>query len=204
MSAAVLRAIPSPDAPESDCVQNLLAAYHRATVEQKIAGRSWYADQREVVRMLAERHALDVSVVAAVVSALSPQTNWAQNIAGAARLIQAWADGASEPPRNSTLYYKNALKAWAILTGDVRPDAAFAKAPKTRAFWRNLSGDETAATVDTWMLRAAGVRDQYKNGLTPAAYRPLADAIETAAAIVGEPTAQFQAIVWVVVRGSAE
>ena len=203
MSAAVLRVIDAVE-PQSDPVQNLLAAYHAASPDQRAAGRSWYADQREIVRVLASKHDVPVSIVAAVVSALSPQTNWAQNIAGAARLLEAYSRGDSAPPRNATLYYKNAEKAWRLVSGELSPDDAFAKAPKTRAFWRNLSGDETAATVDTWMLRAAGVREQYKNGLTPAAYRPLADAIAQAAAVVGEPVAQFQAIVWVVVRGSAD
>lgn len=183
-------------------VQSVLSWYERSTQDQRAEGRAWYADQREIVRLLAQRHGVSAECVAAVVSALSPQTRWSANIAGAARLLAAWSAGETAAPRNATLYYKNAEKAWRILTGEVSADAAFKNGPKTRAFWRNLSGDETAVTVDVWMARALALdTSKFASGIKPNVYRECAEAVAEAARIVGEPPAQFQAIVWVTVRG---
>ncbi|MGE3270916.1 MAG: hypothetical protein AB7P40_19340 [Chloroflexota bacterium] len=103
-----------------------------------------------------------------------------------------------------SLYQKNAHKAWAILNGQRDAAEAFAKAPKTRNFWRNLSGDENAVTVDTHMLKACGADEIARKGLTTGQYGTYADAITAAALVVGETPASFQAIVWIVVRGSGE
>jgi hypothetical protein len=186
----------------NELVSSLLAYYHAASETTKSEGRSWYADQREIVRELAQSYSLSLSVVAAVVSALSPMTKWEQNIAGAVRLIHAWRND-EQIPDNATLFRSNATKAWAILSGDITPADAFKGGPKTRAFWRNLSGDESHATVDTWMIRAAGVHTEWTSTdgkVTQKEYRAIAHAIIAAASAVGETVAQFQAIVWLQIR----
>lgn len=188
-------------------ILRLVAYYQTASEEHRAAGRSWYADQREVIRDIATAHKLPVTIVAAVVSSLSPQCPWERNIAGALRTIRAFESGESEPPRSATVYYSNAIKAWAILHGSISPESAFQNAPKTRAFWRNLSGDESHATVDIWMARAAGLGNTGTaddGRITARQYREVAQAIKDGAQRTGETVAAFQAIVWVTIRGSAD
>jgi hypothetical protein len=177
----------------------LLSWYSRAPEEVKIEGRQWYDTQREIIRELARAHNLPLDTVAACVAALSPMTRWTANVAGAIRLLRAWENGEPAPPRNATLFYKNARKAWRIL-GGANPWEEFLTSPKVLAFWANLTGDENEVTVDTWMLRCAGEENAAKNGCKAALYNRVTYAVRDAAQQVGETPAQFQAIVWVQIR----
>lgn len=180
-------------------VRRLLDWYDGAPEDIKADGRAWYSEQREIIRELSEQHKLTVETVAAVVAALSPMTRWTENVAGSIRMLRAREMGSSQPPRNCTLFYKNACKAWQILDG-ADPHVLFSGSPKVRAFWRNLMGDESEVTVDTWMIRAVGEGDTFANGLKPKPYREIAQAVQDAAHMVGETAAQFQAIVWLQIR----
>lgn len=183
-------------------VESLLSWYQGATIEQQHSGRTWYDDQRTIVREIALAEGVSPVTVAAVVAALSPQCPWQRNIAGAIRLIRAFRNGEDAAPRDCTIYYRNAVKAWRILQG---ADAAevFVTSPKVLPFWRNLCGDENAVTIDTWMLRACGVVE-WRKGARPALVNALTEAVEEAALKCAETPADFQAIVWVTIRGSAE
>jgi hypothetical protein len=186
-------------ATRDERIASLLDWYHRASADIHDEGLHWYDNQRELIRELARAHNLGVACVAAVVAALSPMTRWTENVAGAVRLLRAWENGEPSPPRNATLFYKNAVKAWAILNGD-DPARLFATSPKVYAFWCNLIGDETQVTIDRWMLRAMCEHRDAQNGLKPARYHIFADDVREAAASVGETPAEFQAIVWVQIR----
>lgn len=185
---------------QSDHIAALVRWYDSATEDVRAEGRSWYTDQREICRELAATHSLTVSQVAAVMAALSPMTRWTENVAGTIRMLRAWEhDQPDTPPRNCTLFYKNACKAWQILHGADAADL-FTGSPKVMAFWFNLCGDESEVTVDTWMVRACGEGETFKSGVKPNAYHKIADAIKEAAAMVGETPAQFQTIVWIQIR----
>lgn len=186
-------------------VERLLAIYHSATEDQKHAGRNWYSDAREVVRGLAQQHGIYMSTVAAVFSALSPQTRWHTNVAGAVRILNAFRNGEYEAPSNVTLYYRNAQKAWRILDGSLRAFDAFAPHSKTEAFWHNLIGNENVVTIDTWMVRGMeGKAFNRKRTIHPNMYRDYSEVVVAASHAVGETPAQFQAIVWIALRGSGE
>jgi hypothetical protein len=180
-------------------VAELMSWYHRADEDGKEEGRQWYSVQREVIRALAASHYMPFGKVAAVMAALSPMTRWTENVAGCIRILRAFEQGEDAAPRNCTLIYRNAEKAWAILH-DADPHVLFTKSPKVTAFWLNLCGDEQAVTIDTWMLRAVGEDKLAANGCHVAAYRRIVDAVKDAAESVGEVPAQFQAIVWVQIR----
>jgi hypothetical protein len=177
----------------------LLSWYNSAPEDVKDEGRRWYDNQRELIRELSRTHSLPVDTVAAVVAALSPMTRWPENIAGAIRMLRAFESGAAEPPRNCTLFYKNACKAWGILHGENAWEL-FTHSPKVRSFWRNLVGDEDAVTIDTWMARAVGEDKLAAQGLKPEPYNRIVAAVKDAAQQVAETPAEFQAIVWVQIR----
>jgi hypothetical protein len=186
---------------QSDHIAALIGWYDSSTEDVRAEGRSWYTNQREICRELAATHSRTVSNVAAVMAALSPMTRWTENVAGTIRLLRAVdQDESADPPRNCTLFYKNAQKAWLIARYDIEPETAFAGSPKVAAFWRNLTGDESDVTIDTWMLRAVGEDQLARQGIKPKPYREIAQAVKDAAALVGETPAQFQAIVWIQIR----
>lgn len=154
---------------------------------------------------------------AALIAALSPRTSWRLNLeaasaaARAARRLRAdgifcddddaleaavWhateSHGLSDPRR----------KAARILAGG-RPDAILGGS-KVRAFWRNLSGDERAVTVDVWAARAALGHWLPSPSFSPRTYERIARAYQAAADRIGIPPRELQATIWIDIRGAAD
>jgi S-adenosylmethionine:diacylglycerol 3-amino-3-carboxypropyl transferase len=71
--------------------------------------------------------------------------------------------------------------------------------PKTVAFWRNITGDLDAVTVDVWAARAA-TGDRSRDRVTAKQYQTIAAAYRAAADIVGANPRDVQAAVWVHTR----
>ena len=69
---------------------------------------------------------------------------------------------------------------------------------KTRAFYRAITGDREAVTVDVWAARAA-LGDWIS--LTPKRYGRISAAYKAAARRLGEDPRTVQATVWLVARG---
>lgn len=184
-------------ATSAHVARRILARLDTATGEQEIAGRYWYADARQTVESLATLGGLTNTQVAGIIAALSPQTRWEKNIAGALRLVAA-RRARKRLPRGVTLYPTNARKAWKIATGSSSPENILS-GKKVVPFYRNLCGDESVVTVDTWIWKNSGV----PGTLTEAKNRAIVRAYQVAAKRKGLTPAQAQAIDWVVVRGRA-
>lgn len=167
-----------------------------ATFEQKLAGEYWYADARKYVTDLAQIGGLTTRQVAGIVAALSPQTTWERNLAGAVAVVAA-KRGKRGMPRAS-LYDSNSRKAWKIASGRVQPEDVLG-GPKVIPFYKNLTGDESEVTVDTWIWKGAGMGKT----LTAARHRAIVRAYRVVARRMRLTPAQVQAIDWVVVRGRA-
>jgi hypothetical protein len=75
------------------------------------------------------------------------------------------------------------------------------KGMKTNAFAKAIAGDEQAVVIDVWMLRAVGIEKK-----TPgqAQYNLLVEAVKKTAFDFGMTPRAMQALIWIVVRGSAE
>ena len=80
------------------------------------------------------------------------------------------------------------------------------KGKKTNAFARNLSGDLDAVTIDTWMIKAAGIVREpgKKKGINDTEYNTLALALTKVADANNMPPAVVQAIIWIQIRGKAD
>ncbi len=183
--------------------RRLETLYAQASRETIAEGRAWYprafAEARELAPDAPER-------AAAVIAALSPQTRWRENVAGARALLSC------DPLAVATLalpgYRSNHAKAAAIAHagapfGQGPGDAFGAEAPKVRAFFAAIVGDLASVTLDVWAMRAAYPR---WNGRPPsgAAYRRGVAAYRLAAERCGEHARDFQAIIWLHVRGMRE
>lgn len=172
-------------------VSKLVATYQGAPPDAMQAGTMWYATARGTVQRLSREYGVTRAVAAGVVSALSPRLQWAVNVRAAEVVL------GGDIPRG---VFKTSLsKALRITRGGERPLVVLS-GPKTRAFYRALMGDDSAAVVDVWVLRAV----RWTRKVTAKAYARIARALAAAAAVVGVSVAVLQAVAWVVVRGRAQ
>lgn len=170
---------------------NLLAIYNDATPEEYDTGVAWYADARATIAALANRiPGYSPITFAGVVAALSPRIRWSTNLDAAMRMCRAAANRKGQPKVAGLP--GNRDRAWRIAkTGQFY----HLKGPKVRAFAANLSGDESAVTIDVWMLAAAGVKYANKSNIDD-----ITRTVRSIAIQKGLTAAQVQAIIWTVVR----
>lgn len=171
--------------------RRLVALWHAADHAVRTAGVQWYRTARATARRLARVHSCSLATAAGVIAALSPRLGWTYNVL-AADLVLGHAE------RVPGVFRTSLAKARRIADG-ARPSAVLG-GPKVRAFYRALMGDTSAAVVDVWTARAAGVDPV---GLSPKLYDQVARALRMGADEVGTTTSSLQAVAWVSVRGRA-
>jgi hypothetical protein len=168
---------------------------------------SWYAEARRAAQALAGEYNVPLHRVAGIIAALSPRIQWASNLRGAEAILHRAAYPEVFGPggtleglgRSVPGFPRNVHKAERIAAGEA-PEAVLG-GDKVRAFYRAILGDRDAAVVDVWMIRAVG-EDVHKTFTGPR-YARIAEALRQAAELAGIDVADFQAIVWVHVRGGA-
>ena len=187
----------SPRTNAETVAKRLGRLYAKTTDSERAAGIAWYWRATDTIDALAVEYGHTRETVAAVVAILSPQCPWGRNIIGARLVLETHAIGGDwTDAKSATVYGANVRKAFRYLDGDT----SALRGPKVEAFAANLRGDLDYVTVDVWATRAAVRRDTpgrdrkaIVHGYKLAARR--ADAISAA---------EFQAIIWVHVRGSAD
>ena len=176
-------------------------AYVNVSIKDLRAGIAWYDRAQDT----AQRIHPNALIGAGVLAALSPRTNWKHNKLYAKRVCQYALNGSEYPPACST--FSRLDKAWRI-TQLIDPTAqqilAVLNGPKTCRFFRNITGDERAVTIDVWSKRiATGGRDDSapKPGHD---YDSLEQAYQIAAGRLGISPRDLQAALWCQVRGNSE
>jgi hypothetical protein len=160
----------------------------KATFGQVEQASKWYVDAERIAEQVARNLDTTLDVGASVVSAFSPRERWSVNVA---RAIQFSLGEPVTCLKNNIVMANNALT--------MGFDAL--KGQKTNAFARAIAGNENAVVIDVWMLRALGIE---KKSPTQAQYKVMADAVTTVAAKYGMTPRSMQALIWIVVRGSAQ
>lgn len=168
--------------PSHDEMVSRLCAAHEDAKE----GHDWYWESRRFARQLSREHDVTMAQSAGVIAGMSPNTGWKAN----KTMARAIVSGSGRPG-----FKKNVAKCERILAGE-RPLSVLT-GPKVRAFYRAIMGDETAAVIDIWMLRAAGWP---RDTISPSQYERVASALREAASLHDMGVATFQARVWNVVR----
>jgi len=160
----------------------------RATYGQIEQASKWYMDAERVAAEVARNLDTTLEVGATVVSAFSPRERWTNNVAKAI----SFSLGNHVPGfKNNMLMANNALTmGFKALKG-----------PKTNAFAKAIAGDEQAVVIDVWMLRALGIE---KKSPTQSQYVEIANSVRTVAFEHGMTPRAMQALIWIIVRGSAE
>jgi len=160
----------------------------RATFGQVEQASKWYLDAENVAREVARNLNTTLEVGASVVSAFSPRERWARNVSNAIQY---------------SLYQPVVALGNNIRMADKAQASGFdaLKGLKTNNFAKAIAGNENAVVIDVWMLRALGIE---KKTPTQSQYKLMADAVTAVAIEYGMTPRSMQALIWIVVRGSAE
>jgi hypothetical protein len=158
-----------------------------ATLGQVEEASIWYRDAEEVAEEVARNLDATLEVGASVVSAFSPRERWASNISKAVAF--SLGHEVKGLPNNLRM---------AQVSLDLGFDAL--KGPKTNAFARAIAGDSDAVVIDIWMCRAANLGT---DSPSQSQYVELSRAVRKVAGEFGLTPRTTQALIWVIVRGSA-
>jgi hypothetical protein len=160
----------------------------RATFGQVEQASKWYVDAERIAEQVARNLDTTLEVGATVVSAFSPRERWSVNVA---RAIQFSLGEKVTCLKNNIVMANNALTmGFSALKG-----------MKTNAFAKAIAGDEQAVVIDVWMLRAVGIE---KKTPSQSGYNELVEAVKKVAFEFGMTPRAMQALIWIVVRGSAQ
>jgi len=177
-----------------DIKANLRALYNRATDEQMDEGLAWYDAAFVTVTGIATLAGVTIDAAAAVVAAISPRQTWSRNVKIALSICQ-YPNGVDH-----AVFAINLEKSRRILAGE--EPLKVLGGNKVRAFYANLLGQYDDVTVDGWIWRGATNGD-YNHRITDNQYALISRCIRELAAEAGDITpAQYQAVVWCVLRGN--
>lgn len=122
--------------------RNALIVAKSADSETIAAGLGWYRLARRECRTIAKEHGITVRAAAGIVSALSPRTEWFENLRRARIVAETGEPIGMNPHGTRAAAIANGSKPLQTLGGF-----------KTRSFYRNILGDYEPATIDIWNLR---------------------------------------------------
>lgn len=161
-----------------------LEYYHKATPAERNEGLNWYTRAKDVAQEFADTYDVSLETTAGILAGVSQRISWERAIemtelALEGRPVQHYA-----PIRD---------KIASIIKGD--PPDEVLRGPKITAFYQAIMGDPDAIVLDAWMLSVTPhPRPTIKQ------YQHLANVLRKEAKQAGITPAQFQAIVWVVLR----
>ena len=179
---------PPRESSRMNLVQTFRSYVQDANPGQIEQATLWYADAEKVADKVATNLKTTLEVGASVVSAFSPRERWTTNVSKAI----AFSLG------QEVIGLSNNLK---MAKTSLELGFEALRGPKTNAFARAIAGDENAVVVDVWMMRAAGYGVDSPNKTQ---YAEVVDAIKEVALEFGLTPRVCQALIWIIVRGSAE
>jgi len=183
--------------------------YNQAGEAEKQDGQAWYPEAKQICEVIANKFGIHVNKVIGVVAALSPATNWKQNIADAHNLVMAFSTGQNPRDVVVTTYGNNKRKAIAILEAPGilgQTIAGFLNSGtlnKTTSFFWNIvnPGDDSYVTIDRHAIRIAiGSKQADDIAITEKRYKDVVKSYQIAAKSLGISAISLQAAVWVAYR----
>ena len=168
----------------TDLYRNILL---KATLGQVEEASVWYRDAEEVAEEVARNLNTTLEVGASVVSAFSPRERWSSNVSKA--IAFSLGHEVRGLPNNLKMAQASLELGFDALKG-----------LKTNAFAKAIAGDANAVVIDVWMMRAA---EMTTDSPSQSQYRELSQAVVNVAKEFGLTPRTTQALIWVIVRGSA-
>lgn len=184
----------------AEMVENILAVFENATETDVYEGTHWYDSARQFAEYLGQKYGTSTDVAACVLAAHSKNARWAENMRRAELQLAGTPTGFKSAivMSNAAIDYGvSGLDPFQAITG-----------PKINPFARNVAGDLFYVATDRWAQRAAFSSFDDKRNTAWINRKGMRDnmiaAYQLAAGRVGLEPAVMQAIVWVVIRGSAD
>ncbi len=192
-------------------VHNITTFMKEASQDQISEGLSWYPRGYEIVKHYSKRFNKRPEQVAGIISALSPGTNWAQNLVDAENLMRGLHFNVPLESITTTTYANtNRTKAGKIWLPD-RNEAEIYKlllgvsktVNKTSHFYVNLlhPQNNSHVTVDRHTFRIAlNTLESPPIYMTEKRYRHISQAFKLAGKQLGYRGLEIQAITWIIFR----
>jgi hypothetical protein len=156
-------------------------------------GIAWYEQAHYICKDLSKQYNVPISVVASIVSALSPRNRWDQNIKDTITVLNAIHNNLSPDDIKVCTFHKNKRKAFLLAQRKVQITE---KSLKTFNFVRNIADlDDNSVTIDVWHLRACFGRT-IKTVPTRLAYQQIKELTINKAKEKGLKGFEYQAIIW--------
>lgn len=180
-------------------IENLIDIGNSLTTYEVIAGTGWYRGAENLARRLARKYGVTKHQAAGVIAAMSPNQTWKNNIVMAESALAGNPKGFA----TSVARVKRILAGGSIIGTFPEPSGP---SHKIREFYRAIAGNPNAVVIDRWALRAAtgnpfaDVHDLARKGV----YMMVADCYREVAQKFDMEPREFQASVWVHVRGDHE
>ncbi len=181
--------------------ENILWLLEQASSVALEEGMKWYPDANKWAAFKAGQYDLDLEVVAAIMSALSPRNEWTRNLHDTDNLLMCYERGDHDPAFvNAATFKKNVMRAWIVR--DKQDPTIVMTSPKTCSFVGNITYPHGPdVTVDTWAYRIAEGNLKLKaRSLPKSRYEKYAEAYREAAQETGLRPCEVQAITWVEAR----
>lgn len=174
-------------------IENIIKVFEFADDNDIKFGLAWYPYANYVCRKIAAKTKVPLSRVCAVMSALSPQNRWEQNMVDTENLIIGWLNKNTENVKVST-FNSNKQKAINILNGNDISDEL--RGPKTWAFYNNiLNPMSNHVTIDFHAFDIYAMNTK-KKSLSLRKYEKISSAYIEAANQLNLHPSSLQAITW--------
>lgn len=186
--------------------KQIIKLFNMATKSDLTAGFGWYSEANSIAAKMAEKYGITTLKAAGIIAALSPGTNWKQNIIDANLFCRAML---SDMPLSEIVvttygtFKVKAMEIWYDCDTHAKILDVLSKnggINKTKSFYLNLINPLTgeAVTVDRHAMRVAlGDTRGNKLNLTEARYKSITRGYEIAANEVGVLPHELQAITWI-------
>jgi len=170
-------------------LENFRQLIKNATFGQVEQASVWYVEAEAVAHEVARNLDTTLEVGASVISAFSPRERWTSNVAKAISFSLG----------EKVTGLSNNLK---MAEASIHLGFDALKGQKTNAFAKAIAGDENAVVVDVWMMRAAGFDGAKSPNKTE--YKEISEAVTLVAEENQMTPRAMQALIWILVRGSAQ
>jgi hypothetical protein len=179
-------------------VISLIYEYLNTASDDEIKeGFNWYPIAHNIVNNMSIQYNIDVFKCSGVLSALSPNNKWDQNIKDCHNVLQAFKDKVHYTNIKVCTYHTNKIKAFNIVSGDhqIKYKGSF----KTYSFCQNIAYlNPDYITLDVWIIRA--LLNKTNHAFTIKQYETLHKCFKIVSKETGLKCYEIQAIVWVTFR----